>query len=390
MDFNQIIDRRGTHCSQWDGMQAKFGVSPKDGLGMWTADSNYATAPCVREELQRWVDHGIFGYTWEYPEYKDAVVWWMKNRHGWEIDADWVLTTQGLGNGIALCLDVWSEPGDTVAIFPPVYHEFRIKIENAGRVVTECPLVRDGDSYALDLEDAQSRLTGTEKLLIWCSPQNPSGRIWTVEELRAVSEFAKRNGMILVSDEIHHDLVYAGNKYVPTDVAVPDGRAHTVYLTAASKTFNIAGMRTGNMIIPDPDLRMAMKHRLHTLNYSPASLGLHMICAAYTPEGAAWVDEQMAHLDGNRQLFDAGMQAIPGVWSMPLQSTFLAWVDFAGTGMAFEEFRARIRDTAKIAASPGPQFGTGGETWMRFNLAAPRPMIEDAVGRLQTAFSDLQ
>ena len=139
MDFNQIIDRRGTHCSQWDGMQANFGVSPKDGLGMWTADSNYATAPCVREELQRWVDHGVFGYSWEYPDYKDSVVWWMKTRHGWEIDADWVLTTQGLGNGIALCLDVWSEPGDTVAIFPPVYHEFRNKIENAGRVVTECP-----------------------------------------------------------------------------------------------------------------------------------------------------------------------------------------------------------------------------------------------------------
>jgi len=344
----------------------------------------------VCDAVRAAADLGVFGYSWAYPEYLNAICWWMKTRHGWTVDPDWILTTQGLGNAIAMSIGVWSEPGDAVAIFSPVYHEFALKIKKTGRVATECPLVRHGDTYVLDLEDAQRRLTGREKLLIWCSPQNPSGRVWTVDELRAVSEFARRNGLILVSDEIHHDLVYPGNTFVPMDIAAPEGRTWTVYTTAASKTFNIAGQRTGNMIIPDEKLRAAMKQRQRTLDYDASALGVRMIEAAYSPEGAIWVDEQVAYLDGNRALFDAGVNAIPGVSSMPLQATYLAWVDFSGTGMGFDEFSARIRDVAKIAASPGPSFGAGGENSMRFNLAAPRSVIADAVGRLQRAFADLQ
>lgn len=390
MSFNDPIDRRGTNSSKWDRMEHLFGVSPQDGLAMWTADSDFPTAPCVRDVVRAEAELGVFGYTWEYPDYIASVVWWMQNRHSWTVEPDWVLTTQGLGNAIALSLDVWSDPGDGAVIFTPVYHEFAKKINNSGRKVTECPLVRDGDTYALDLDDAQSRLTGQEKLLIWCSPQNPSGRIWTADELRAISEFAHRNNLILIADEVHHDLVYPGNTFTAMDVAAPDGRALTLYLTAASKSFNIAGQRTGNMIIPDPELRKAMKNRLRSLDYDPNALALKMVEAAYSPDGAAWIDAQMDHLHGNRTAFDAGINAIPGLWSMPLQSTYLAWVDFSGTGMKFDEFRARIRDDAKIAASPGPAFGTGGETWMRFNLAASRATIDHAVTRMQRAFGDLQ
>ncbi|MCP3969510.1 MAG: putative C-S lyase [Rhodobacteraceae bacterium] len=390
MSLFERIDRRGTQSAKWDKMQDLFGVSPQDGLAMWTADSDYATAPCVRAAVRAAAEHGVFGYSWDYPEYKDAVAWWMQTRHGWQVDPDWVLTSQGLGNAIALSIGAWSEPGDAVAIFPPVYHEFANKIKKTGRVVTECPLVRDGETYALDLDEAQKCLTGREKILIWCSPQNPSGRIWTAQELREVSRFAERNGLLLISDEIHHDLILPGNSFVPTDVAVPEGRARTVYLTAASKTFNIAGLRTGNMIIPDPDLRATMQQCQRQIDYGASSMGVTMIHAAYSPQGAAWADEQITHLDGNRQIFDSGVNAIPGVWSMPLQSTYLAWVDFSGTGMAPEEFQARIRDTAKIAASPGPSFGSGGESFMRFNLAASRSLVVEAVERLQGAFADLQ
>ena len=254
----------------------------------------------------------------------------------------------------------------------------------------ECSLARDGDTYVLDLEDAQKRLDGSEKILIWCSPQNPSGRVWTADELRAVADFAARNDLLLVSDEIHHDLVYSGNKFVPMDVAAPDHRGRAVYLTAASKTFNIAGQRTGNMIIPDPDLRAAMKQRLNMLDYKPGSLGMRMIEAAYSPEGGKWVDAQIEHLEGNRKVFDAAINAIPGLWSMPLQATYLAWVDFSGTGMSFDEIATRIRDDAKIAVSAGPSFGTGGELFQRFNLATQRATVEDACARMQRAFSDLQ
>lgn len=390
MSFNTIIDRRGTNSSKWDKMESLYGVSPDDGLAMWTADSDYATAPCVIDAVRKAADLGVFGYSWEYPEYLNAIQWWMKSRHNWEIEQDWILTSQGLGNAIALCLDVWSDPGDGVVIFSPVYHEFALKIKKTGRQVVECPLVREGDTYVLDLEDAQSRLTGSEKILIWCSPQNPSGRIWTQDELRAVAEFAQHNNLLLISDEIHHDLVYPDNRFVPMDVAAPDFRNRAVYLTAASKTFNIAGQRTGNMIIPDPERRAAMKQRLSSLDYSASGLGIMMITAAYTPAGAEWVDAQIAHLDRNRKIFDAAINAIPGLRSMPLQSTYLAWVDFSGTGMSFDEIAARVRDDAKIAVSTGPTFGTGGEMHQRFNLATQMSRVEDACARLRSAFSDLQ
>lgn len=390
MTFDTMIDRRGTNASKWDKMEQLFGVSPEDGLAMWTADSDYATAPCVTRAIRKAADLGVFGYSWEHPDYLNAVAWWHKSRHGWDVDPDWVLTTQGLGNGIAMCLQTWTEPGDGVVIFTPVYHEFALKIGRNGRKVVECPLMRDGDLYTLDLEDAQSRMTGDEKMILFCSPQNPSGRVWSVEELRAVAEFAERNDLMLVSDEIHQDLVYKGFKHTPTAVAAPEALPRLITLSAASKTFNVAGQRTGNMIIADPDLRQTMKKRLTALDYAPAMLSVDMITAAYSPEGAEWVDQQMTHLTRNRQIFDAGVNAIPGVRSLPLQATYLAWVDFSGTGMSHDEVIARIRDHAKIAVSPGPSFGTGGDGFQRVNLATQGARVEDAVERLQRAFADLQ
>ncbi|WP_347312398.1 MalY/PatB family protein [Defluviimonas sp. SAOS-178_SWC] len=390
MSFDDLIDRRGTHSSKWDLMEKLFGVSPKDGLAMWTADSDYATAPCVRDVVREAAEQGVFGYFADYGPYHESICWWMKSRHDWQIDPEWILTTQGLGNAIALCIDVWSDPGDAVVVFSPVYHEFARKITAAGRVVTECPLARVGDRYELDLDDAQSRLTGAEKILIWCSPQNPSGRIWSVEELRAVAEFAARNGLILVSDEVHHDLIFPGHRFVPMAVAAPEARDRLVNATAASKTFNIAGQRTGNLIIADPALRRDMATRLRSLDFGANGLGLKMVTAAYSPEGAAWVDAQIAHLDAVRQIFDSGVNAIPGVRSLPLDSTYLAWVDFSGTGMDAAEINARTRDIARIAAAPGPQFGTGGETFLRFTLATSRARVTEAVERLQKAFADLQ
>ena len=388
--FNQLIDRRGTNCSKWDVLETKFDVPMEDGLAMWTADSDYAAAPCVIKALQESVDHGVFGYFNEPSAYHAAIQWWMKERHNWDIDTDWILTAQGLGNAIALSLDVWSEPGDRIVTFNPAYHEFEFKIRRADRVPVQCPLKREGDVYHLDLETAQDMLDGTEKILIFCSPQNPSGRVWTADELKSVGEFAERNDLIIVSDEVHHDFVYPGSTFVPMDVAAADARNRTVTLTAASKTFNIAGLKTGNLIIPDASLRKDMARRLTALNYSAGILGYKAVTAAYTPEGAKWADAQLLHLAEMKDLFDAGVNAIPGVRSLPLSSTYLAWVDFSGTGMNFDEISHRVRKTARIAPSPGPEFGPGGETFLRFNLATQRPRIEEAVRRLQDAFSDLQ
>lgn len=390
MSFNTPIDRRGTHSTKWDKLDVLYGLKDDDALAMWTADSDFATAPCVVDAVRKAAEHGVFGYLHENEDYLSAIQWWMRTRHNWEIEKDWILTSQGLGNAIALSLDVWTDPGARVVIFTPVYLEFSVKIKKTGREVVEIPLHQDGDTYVIDWEDAQSRLDGTEQMLIWCSPQNPSGRVWTADELRAVADFATRNDLIVVSDEIHHDLVFGGNTFVPMHVAAPQITDRLALLTSASKTFNIAGQRTGNIIVPDPKMRAQMKQKLAALDYKPAGLSLQMITAAYSAEGAAWVDAQIEHLNENRRIFDATIAQIPGLISMPLQSTYLAWVDFSGTGLSYTEMAKRVIETAKIAPSHGPDFGLGGETFMRFNLATQRSRIEEACDRLRDAFKDLQ
>jgi cystathionine beta-lyase len=262
-------------------------------------------------------------------------------------------------------------------------------VRDAPRLV-ECPLARRGGRYELDLEAAQSRQRGDEKVLVFCSPHKPGGRVWTPEELAAVAEFAARNDLILVSDEIHCDLVFPGKKHHPFATAVPEILPRLVMMTAATKTFNIAGAHVGNVIIPDPDLRRRFAARLKANGVSANSFGLFMVTAAYSEAGAEWVDALVRYLDGNRQIFDEALNALPGVRSMPLEATYLAWVDFNGTGMTEAELTRRVRDEARIATNLGPSFGEGGNGFLRFNFATPRARIEEAVARLQDAFADLQ
>jgi cystathionine beta-lyase len=388
--FDEHLDRRGTHCVKWDRLDDFCGVDPDEGLAMWVADSDFRTAPCVIDALRTMVDHGAFGYGFDDAGYRAAVGWWQEARHGWTIEPDWIVTTQGLGHAIAMVFDTFTQPGDGVCFFTPVYHEFRNKTLKAERRPVEIPLAREGDRYVLDLDAAEAAVDPSVKVLLFCAPQNPSGRVWTPDEMRAVAEFAARHDMILVSDEVHGDLVFPGATHVPMAVAAPEHTDRLVAMSAASKTFNLPGLRTGYTIMPDARIRAAFQRRITMTEYAPASPGIAATTAAYSPDGAAWVDDLVAYLDGNRKVFDAGINAIPGLRSLPLQSTYLAWVDFEGTGMTTEEIAARIRDVAKIGVSPGPGFGPGGALFNRFNLATQRSLVEEAVARMQKAFSDLQ
>ncbi|WP_281823404.1 MalY/PatB family protein [Jannaschia rubra] len=388
--FDQIIDRRGTHCTKWDMMQAAYGVPADDGLAMWVADMDFRPPQCVLDAVQAQVDHGIIGYYGDDRPYLDAIRWWMKTRHGWSVDAGAVFTTHGLVNGTAMCVDTWTAPGDGVVLFTPVYHAFARVIKAAGRRVIECELAFDGTTYSTDFDawDAQVEGSGA-KMMILCSPHNPNGRVWTREELEGYAAFARRHDLILVSDEIHHDLVYPGQTHIP--MANIDGiDDRLVMMTATTKTFNIAGCHSGNVIVPDDRLRAQFAARMAAMGMSPNSFGLFMATAAYSPEGAAWVDDLMVYLDGNRRVFDTGIDAIPGVRSVPLQATYLSWVDFADTGMPRDEFTRRVEQDARIAANHGTTFGKGGESFLRFNLATPRSNVEAAVERMQKAFADLQ
>jgi cystathionine beta-lyase len=388
--FDTIIDRRGTNCVKWDAMEAIYGVPAADGLAMWVADMDFRPPPCILDAVRDVLDHGIVGYFGPDGPYREAVRWWMRERHGWKVDPDAIFTTHGLVNGTAMCVDTWTAPGDGVALFTPVYHAFAKVIRANGRRVVECELTYEDGRYTPDF-DAWDAIIARERprMAILCSPHNPNGRVWTKQELEGFAALARRHDLILVSDEIHHDLVYPGQTHIPM-TAIEGVEDRLVMMTAPTKTFNIAGAHTGNVIVHDEGLRAAFAARMAGLGMSPNSFGLFMTMAAYSPEGAAWVDDLMRYLDGNRRLFDEGVDAIPGLRSVPLEATYLSWVDLSGTGMAREEFTARVEKDARIAVNHGPTFGKGGEDFLRFNIATPRARVAEAVERLAAAFGDLQ
>lgn len=390
MDFDTKINRVGTHSAKWDAMEPLYGVPVSDGIAMWVADMDFKPPVCVQRALDGMMAHGVYGYYGDEEKYLDAIRWWMHTRHGWAVEREHIFTTHGLVNGTSMCVDAFTKPGDGVVLMTPVYHAFARVIKGAGRNVVECPLINVNGHFEMDFAAWDAKMTGAEKMLILCSPHNPGGRVWSKAELAAVADFCVRHNLILVSDEIHHDLVMPGQKHYPMATAVAAISNRLVMMTATTKTFNIAGAHSGNVIIADPDLRKRFAERMNAMGISPNSFGLFMAEAAYSPEGAAWVDALVQYLDTNRQIFDAGVNAIPGVRSMPLQSTYLAWVDFSGTGMEPSEFISRVEKGAKIASNHGISFGAGGEYFLRFNLATPRSTIVEAVARLQKAFADLQ
>ena len=390
MSFDEIIDRRGSHCVKWDMMEKLYGVPAEDGIAMWVADMDFRPPQVIQDALRQLIDHGIYGYFGDDSAYLDAIRWWMKTRHGWDVDPSHIMTTHGLVNGTAMCVETFSQPGDGIVLMTPVYHAFAKVIRANNRQVVECRMAQEDGRYVLDIDAWDAQMTGRESMFILCSPHNPGGRVWTRAELQAIADFCKRHDLILVSDEIHHDLIMPGHTHIPMALVDPSIADRLVMMTATTKTFNIAGCHSGNVIIADDSLRAKFQARMMGLGLSPNSFGLFMATAAYSPEGAAWVDDLVAYLDGNRKIFDAGVNAIPGLTSMPLEATYLAWVDFAGTGMEMAEFTARVEKDAKIAVNHGPTFGAGGESFLRFNIATPRARVEEAVARLARAFGDLQ
>lgn len=386
MNFDEIIDRRHTHSLKWDMMQPWYGVSPDNGLAMWVADMDFRPPASVTKALQAEVNHGVHGYFGNDTDHYAAVQHWMRTRHGWEVNPAWIATTHGLVAGVALCLQAFTKPNDGVILFTPVYHAFARTIKANQREVIESPLViRDG-RYEMDLAALEQQLKGHETMVILCSPHNPGGRVWSVAELQELAAFCLKHNLLLVSDEIHHDLVYAPAKHTVMPLAAPEIRERLIMLTATTKTFNIAGGLTGNVIIENPELRRAFQQASLASGSSPNRFGVLMSTAAYQG-GAAWLDELLPYLDANRRLLDEGFNALKGCVSMPMQSTYLAWVDCKDTGLTPQQVIDKVQKEAGIAASHGATFGKGGETFLRFNFACPRSYIEQAVERMQRVFA---
>jgi len=386
-DFDTVIDRRGTHSEKWDGMEYQYGVSPDDGISMWVADMEFRPPPEVNEALGRAVDHGIYGYPGDLDSYHEAILNWMERRHNWLIEPQWISTTHGIVNAVNLLVQAFCKPGDKVIIQPPVYYPFFGAVINNGCRIVENQLIEVDGRYEMDFDDLERQADKNTRLMILCSPHNPGGQIWNRNELERLAEFCLSRGIIIISDEIHHDLVYEGYTHSVLASLDTEIARKVITCTSASKTFNLAGTMTGNVIITNDSLRRRFRNQMAKCGINaPNVFGLLAAKAAYT-HGAPWLDELLVYLQGNRDLvYETVKSELPDVDCMRLEGTYLAWLDFTDTGLSMDEIVRQVQSDARLALNHGPTFGSGGEKHLRLNFACPRSMLEEGLKRMVGVF----
>jgi cystathionine beta-lyase len=390
-DFDRVVERRGTHASKWDNMARLSGITSPDAIPMWVADMDFPAPPGVTAALAAEIERATHGYYADTGSWAAALANWMKRRHGLTIDPAWVSPTPGIVSGLGLILQAVTAPGDEVVVFPPAYHAFRKIIKANDRNILDAQLVQTQGRYAMDLDALRGKVTPRTKVVFFCSPHNPGGTVWSAEEIRALASFCAEHDLILVSDEIHCDLVFDGAKHTPTMMAAPDIADRLITCVAATKTFNLAGAHVGACVTSNAELKRRLDARIAASGLGSYN-GFGMIATeAAWRTGEAWLDALLIYLAKSRDLFDRRIEAAaPGARSMRLDGTYLAWVDFSKTGLKHDDVAARVAQRARIYASPGEQFGPGGENWLRFNFATPRPILDEALERLEAAFQDLR
>ena len=388
-DFDRVIERRGTHASKWDMMARLSGIDAPDAIPMWVADMDFAAPPGVTEALAAETKRATYGYYANTGSWAAALVDWMARRHGLKLDPDWVSPTPGIVSGLGLVLQAVSAPGDEVVVFPPAYHAFRrIILANARRIL-DVELVETNGRYVMDFDALATKLTARTKVVFFCSPHNPGGTVWRSEEIGELAAFCARHDLILVSDEIHCDLVFAGARHTPTFTAAPEIADRLITCVAATKTFNLAGAHVGACIASNRALKQRLDQRIAACGLASYNRFGMIATEAAWRTGEAWLNALLPYLAANRDLLHARIEAAaPGARAMRLDATYLAWVNFANTGLSPQDVESRVKHRARIFASPGPQFGPGGDTWLRFNFATPRPILMQALTRLDEAFQD--
>ena len=390
-DFDRVIERRGTHASKWDNMARLSAIEAADAIPMWVADMDFTAPPGVTEALAAENRRAIHGYYADTGTWAAALADWMARRHGLRVDPAWVSATPGVVSGLGLILQAVSAPGDEVVVFPPAYHAFRRIILANERRILDAQLVETDGRYCMDLDALRAKLTPRTKVVFFCSPHNPGGTVWSVDEIRALAAFCAGHDLILVSDEIHCDLLFDGAKHTPAIVAAPDIADRLITCVAATKTFNLAGAHVGACVTSNPEMKKRIDARIAASGLSSYNAFGMITTEAAWRTGDAWLDALLPYLAGNLDMLTTRIErAAPGARSMRLDATYLGWVDFSGTGLAAAEIAARVKDRARIFASPGEQFGPGGESWLRFNFATPRPTLLEALDRLDDAFRDLR
>jgi len=387
-DFDRVFERKNTHSAKWDGVKIQHG--DKDILPLWVADMDFQTAPPVIEALKKQAEHGIFGYPLRPKSYLDAVVDWVERRHGWKIDPKWLTYSPGVVTALNLCILTYSRPGDGVIVQPPVYYPFYRTIENNGRRILSNPLKIETDRYVMDFDNLEKQAGPRTRIMILSSPHNPIGRVWKSEELQRVGNFCVDNDVVLVSDEVHSDLVFKGNKHVPIASISDDIASRAITCIAPSKTFNLAGLKTSVLIIPDSKIRRQYETTLQNLSLGmDNSFGLVALEAAYS-HGEEWLDALLAYLEANMEFTIQYFEKhIPRIKARRSEATYLLWLDCRGLGLNDKDLDCFMLEKAGVWLDDGPMFGRGGSGFQRINIACPRAILEQALNRIENAVKSL-
>lgn len=375
-DFDKTIDRRATNSYKWDS-------APEGVLPMWVADMDFRTASAIIDALQKRVAHGIFGYTRVPDAYYGAVTSWFSRRHGWDIDREWIIYTSGVVPAVSAVIKALTVPGDKVIVQTPVYNCFFSSIRNNGCEIVSNPLRRTADTYEMDF-DALERCAADPraKVMLLCNPHNPAGRVWTPDELTRLGNICLRNGVTVVADEIHCELVYQGFKYTPF-ASLSDAFLHrSVTCLSPSKAFNIAGLQIANIVAFDNDLRSRIDKAININEVCDVNpFGVAATIAAYN-EGEEWLNQLVDYLHDNYEaMAEFCRRELPEFPITRLEGTYLVWMDCSSLGMPSDALEHALLDDARLWLNAGTMYGAEGEGYMRWNIACPRSVMLDGLNR---------
>ncbi|MDB4584186.1 PatB family C-S lyase [Draconibacterium sp.] len=384
-NFNEIVPREGTNCLKYDATEMFF--KSKDLLPLWVADMDFKTPDFIVDALRKRVDHEIYGYTFKPDSYFQAVIAWIKRRHDWVIQKKWISFSPGVVAGLTFAIETFSKPGEEVVVQPPVYFPFFDCIKGTRRKMIENPLKIENGRYTFDLEDLRSKINENTKLLLLCNPQNPGGMVWTREELTALTNICLENDIMIISDEIHSDLIFEGQKHIPIASISDEVAQNCLVSMAPSKTFNVAGLASSLVIIPNKAKFARYERTIGVGHFGMGNIFGSIALEAAYHNGDEWLKQMLAYLWDNYLLLENFFKTkLPRVTVMKPEATYLVWLDFSDYGMKNDDLMKFLVENAKVALNDGGRFGTGGDGWLRINIGCPRSVLKEALERLEKAF----
>ena len=388
-NFDEPVNREGSGCIKYDLRKETFGKS--DVIPMWVADMDFLTPEFIVKALQERLNHNIYGYSLRSPQYYSSIISWHKRRHNWAIEKDWIIFTPGVVPALNMATLAFTNPGDSVIVQPPVYFPFFSAVESHGRKLIYNRLAETADGWRMDFDALEKSIENNTKMLILSNPHNPVGRVWTREELVKITEICLRHNLLILSDEIHCDLVLPGYTHVPVASLSPETAERTMTCIAPSKTFNLAGMSTSSIIIANPALRKEFRKITDSLHISNGNIfGTVASEAAYT-SGDQWLDELLTYIDGNIEFtVDYLGKMIPEIIPSATEATYMIWLDCRKLGMKGSELMSFFVNRAGIGMNEGSSFGPGGEGFMRMNVATTRAVLKRALENIERAVSSIR